>query len=262
MADFPNELAGSLGIKDKLAKVAALEQLIPVALEYTKAKRSRGVEFADQVTFARNIISQFDDVRDDYRSRYGVVILDEYQDTSYAQTKLFSELFGAERITAVGDPNQSIYGWRGASPANVASFYSDFGLPTAKPQQLVTTWRNGTKILAAANTVLANRTQHLPLDVPALKAAPTATTFPIDATFAPTIAEEAERVAEWFTARAKELVEDSTTGEKKPPTMAMLIEKRTHVKPFLAAFDKLVKLFDDALDAAAPAQPAAPSASR
>jgi DNA helicase-2/ATP-dependent DNA helicase PcrA len=237
MADFPNELAGSLGIKDKLAKVAALEQLIPVALEYTKAKRSRGVEFADQVTFARNIISQFDDVRDDYRSRYGVVILDEYQDTSYAQTKLFSELFGAERITAVGDPNQSIYGWRGASPANVASFYSDFGLPIAKPQQLVTTWRNGTKILAAANTVLANRTQHLPLDVPALKAAPTATTFPIDATFAPTIAEEAERVAEWFTARAKELVEDSTTGEKKPPTMAMLIEKRTHVKPFLAAFD-------------------------
>ncbi len=237
MDKFPFELKGSLDIKDKLAKVAALEHLIPLALDFTAAKRSRGVEFADQVTFARRIVTQFPDVRDRYRADYSVVILDEYQDTSYAQTKLFAELFGPERITAVGDPNQSIYGWRGASPANVASFYSDFGVDKAEPKPLVTTWRNGTKILAAANTVLANRTQKLPLDVPALVAAPIATTHPIDAAFLGTITEEAERVAEWFTERSAEVIEDPKTGKTRPLTLAMLIEKRTHLQHFLAAFD-------------------------
>ncbi len=239
MDKFPFTLKGALDIKDKLAKVAALQHLIPLALEFTEAKRSRGVEFADQVTFARRIVNRFDDVRAEYQQRYGVVILDEYQDTSYAQTKLFTELFGPERITAVGDPNQSIYGWRGASPANVASFFADFGLPTSEPKQLVTTWRNGTKILAAANAILSNRTQTLPLDVPALKAAPVASEFPIDATFAPTIADEAERVAAWFAARAAEPLVDSKTGKSKDPTMAMLIENRTHLQPFLEAFDAI-----------------------
>ncbi|MFM2411725.1 MAG: hypothetical protein RLZZ587_58 [Actinomycetota bacterium] len=237
MDKFPFELKGALAVKDKLAKVAALQYLVPLALEFTKAKRSRGVEFADQVTFARQIVNQFEDVRTEYQRRYSVVILDEYQDTSYAQTKLFTELFGPERITAVGDPNQSIYGWRGASPANVASFYSDFGVPTSKPKPLVTTWRNGTKILAAANAILANRTQKLPLDVPELKAAPIASEFAIDATFAPTISDEAERVAAWFTARAHETTVDPKSGLPKKPTMAMLIEKRTHLQPFLEAFD-------------------------
>lgn len=238
MDKFPFELKGALGIKDRLAKVAALEHLIPLALDFTAAKRSRGVEFADQVTFARRIVNQFPDVRDRYRADFSVVILDEYQDTSYAQTQLFAELFGSERITAVGDPNQSIYGWRGASPANVASFYSDFGVEEGEPKPLVTTWRNGTKILAAANCILSNRTQKLPLDVPALVASPIATTHPIDATFVGTIEEEAERVADWFSVRATEVITDNKTGKTRPLTLAMLIEKRTHLQHFLAAFDR------------------------
>ena len=237
MDSFPNKTAGALEFKDRAAKVAALRHLIPLALEFTEAKRSKGVEFADQVTFARRIINQFPDVAAEYRKRYSLVILDEYQDTSYAQTRLFTELFGPERITAVGDPNQSIYGWRGASPANVASFFADFGLPKGNVKSLVTTWRNGTKILAAANAILANRTEKLPLDVDFLRAAPTASTHPIDATFAPTITDEAERVAAWFKSRAQEPVLDTKTGEKNPPTMAMLIEKRTHLEHFLTAFD-------------------------
>jgi DNA helicase-2/ATP-dependent DNA helicase PcrA len=237
MDKFPHTLKGALEFKERAAKVAALQHLIPLALEFTKEKRSKGVEFSDQVTFARRIINQFPDVAKEYRQRYAVVILDEYQDTSYAQTRLFAELFGPQRITAVGDPNQSIYGWRGASPANVASFFTDFGLPQGDAKPLVTTWRNGTKILAAANTILSHRTQKLPLDVPTLRAAPTASAHMIDATFAPTITHEAERVAAWFSARAQELVKDSTTDEKTPPTMAMLIEKRTHLEHFLTAFD-------------------------
>lgn len=225
--------AAAPAVHKKLLKVAALQSLVPLALAYTEAKRSRGVEFADQVTFARRIIGRFDDVRDDYRERFQVVILDEYQDTSFAQTKLFTELFGPSRITAVGDPNQSIYGWRGASPANVANFYDDFGMDNAEPKTLRTTFRNGHKILAAANAILDGRGERLPLDVPALVAGPSATDFDIDATFAPTSQIEAQRVARWF----KGLIAEATRARKPIPTLAMLIEKRTHLSEFLTELD-------------------------
>ncbi|MEN9740177.1 MAG: hypothetical protein RLZ72_443, partial [Actinomycetota bacterium] len=238
LAELPQTGDTVPAVKKKLQKVAALRSLAPLAIKYQEAKRSRGVEFADQVTFARKIIGQFPSVRDDYRNRYSVVILDEYQDTSFAQTRLFTELFGPSRVTAVGDPNQSIYGWRGASPANVASFYDDFGLETSAPKELLTTFRNGHKILAAANVILDKRTTTLPLDVPALRAGPNATNHDIDAVFAPTSQIEAERVAEWF----KKLIDDAPIGEngtKHIPTLAMLIEKRTHLAQFLAEFDRV-----------------------
>lgn len=228
--------ASAPAVQKKLQKVAALQSLAPLAVKYSEAKRSRGVEFADQVTFARQIIDRFPDVRDDYRSRYSVVILDEYQDTSFAQTRLFTELFGPSRVTAVGDPNQSIYGWRGASPANVASFYDDFGLSAAKPKTLLTTFRNGHKILAAANVILDNRSTKLPLDVPALKAGPTASDFAIDATFAPTSQIEAQRVAAWFK-RLIETAPQGKDGKRDIPTLAMLVEKRTHLSDFLVELD-------------------------
>ena len=61
------------------------------------------------------------------RTRYQVVLLDEYQDTSHAQLKLLNALFGnGHPVTAVGDPCQSIYGWRGASAGNLRRFAHDF----------------------------------------------------------------------------------------------------------------------------------------
>ncbi len=61
------------------------------------------------------------------RARYQVVLLDEYQDTSHAQLVLLRSLFGGGHpVTAVGDPCQSIYGWRGASAGNLRRFTVDF----------------------------------------------------------------------------------------------------------------------------------------
>lgn len=222
----------------KFAVVGALESLIPLAREFTLDKKRRGVvEFSDQVTFARRIIQQFPDVTQSYRDRFQVVILDEYQDTSFAQTSLFSELFGTERVTAVGDPNQSIYGWRGASPANVASFHTDFhveGEPSFR--SLATSWRNGTKILAAANTLLDHRDRPNPLDVGRLHSFAGASTFDIDGTFAASTSAEASRLADWFLERL-----DPAINGRKPtdplPTMAMLIQTRTHLGAFLREFD-------------------------
>jgi DNA helicase-2/ATP-dependent DNA helicase PcrA len=100
-------------------------------------------------------------VGDLYRSRYKVVLLDEFQDTSHAQIELFARLFadGHHAVTAVGDPNQAIYGFRGASAGQLASFRERFGrhesgeftpVPVA---QLSIAWRNSETILEAANVV-------------------------------------------------------------------------------------------------------------
>lgn len=220
----------------KLATVGALEAIVPLARQFILEKKRRGVvEFSDQVTFARRILTEFPDVAQSYRDRFKVVILDEYQDTSFSQTSLFSQLFGAERVTAVGDPNQSIYGWRGASPANVKSFHGDFGVPEGEDnvRSLVTSWRNGTRILEAANVLLDNRSQRNDLDVQRLESFPGATSFEIDGTFAGSTSIEADRMAKWFRVQ----LDPKTNGRKPndPPTMAMLIQTRTHLDAFLAA---------------------------
>src|SRR5699024_2620826 len=85
------------------------------------------------------------------------VLLDEFQDTSHAQLQLFSQLFGRgdghqqpHSVTAVGDPNQSNYGFRGASAGKLFSFVEEFG---AAQLELTTAWRNSSQILDVANHV-------------------------------------------------------------------------------------------------------------
>ena len=91
--------------------------LLEVVDAFQRRKRTMdAVDFGDQVSLAAQLALEVDAVGAGERARYSVVLLDEYQDTSYAQIRLLSALFGdGHPVTAVGDPNQSIYGWRGAS---------------------------------------------------------------------------------------------------------------------------------------------------
>ena len=97
------------------------------------------------------------------RSRYRVVLLDEYQDTGHAQRIALSSLFGGGvddglALTAVGDPIQSIYGWRGASATNLPRFATDFPRADGSPAptlELRTSWRNPPRTLHVANAVSA-----------------------------------------------------------------------------------------------------------
>lgn len=231
------------GTKDELKALAqiemvrAIEFILPIAREFIAEKKRLGVvEFSDQVVFAREILNAFPDIVKDYRERFKVVILDEYQDTSFAQTQLFASLFPSERVTAVGDPNQSIYGWRGASPANVARFHADFAANDGdrRPNELITSWRNGLTILKAANTLLE------PFDgdpravpVSRLKSFDGASDNPITAKFVNHTTIEARELGAWFLSHLK------TTSDTNPPTMAMLVRTRTHLDDFLIEFDKL-----------------------
>ena len=132
--------------------------LLPLVERYTALKRSRGaMDYGDQVAVAARIAREHPEVADVERGRFGAVLLDEYQDTGEAQRVLLTSLFGrGHPVTAVGDPRQSIYGWRGASAGNLERFGSDFaGEQPAGQSGLTVSFRNGEAILGAANLVAA-----------------------------------------------------------------------------------------------------------
>ena len=134
------------------------EQLLPMVEGYARAKAEREViDHGDQVALAARIAVRHPEVGAAERGRYQVVLLDEYQDTSHAQLVLLRALFsGGHPVTAVGDPCQSIYGWRGASAGNLRRFGRDFPAGrgrSARPagaRMLSTSFRNTGRVLDVA----------------------------------------------------------------------------------------------------------------
>ena len=133
--------------------------LLPLVRGFAAAKAALpAVDFADQMTIAARL-AQLPEVQQTERTRYAAVLLDEYQDTGHAQIETLRGLFGAGHpVTAVGDPFQSIYGWRGASAGNIGRFATSFAHVDGRPADtypLATSFRNDEVILRAANAVAA-----------------------------------------------------------------------------------------------------------
>jgi DNA helicase-2/ATP-dependent DNA helicase PcrA len=141
---------------------AALEriELARAARVYRDIKAELGViDFGDQIRLAAQIVAENPDVVAECRSRFQVVLLDEYQDTNYAQAILMERVFGGGHpVTAVGDPDQNIYAWRGASLHNLLQFPTQFprvdGTP-ARKLPLYTNFRSGARILQAADQIIS-----------------------------------------------------------------------------------------------------------
>ena len=131
--------------------------IFELANKYQREKRIRGlVDFSDQVALAFMALEKQDLVLP-----HRFVLLDEYQDTSSIQTMLLAKLFKGRAVMAVGDPNQAIYGWRGASSANLSGYSKDFG--PAGQFALSASWRSGQAIVDAANLVSEPLTSDLGL---------------------------------------------------------------------------------------------------
>ncbi len=182
----------------------AREELLPLVDLYVAAKRAREVlDHGDQVALAARIASRHPEVGVGERARYRVVLLDEYQDTSHAQLVLLRALFGGtgpgngHPVTAVGDPCQSIYGWRGASAGNLRRFRTDFprGDEPAPVLLLSTSFRNAGQVLDAAAVIQQDLRAEAP-DVPRLVSAPDrAERGWVTCALLDTVLEEAEWVA-------------------------------------------------------------------
>ncbi|MGO4385583.1 ATP-dependent helicase [Specibacter sp. RAF43] len=146
--------AGLLNVLRTRGTVAGLVR------RYAAAKRRRNaLDYGDLVALAARVADQVPHAGAMERQRFKVVLLDEFQDTSHAQLRLFAKLFGGGHpVTAVGDPHQSIYGFRGASSGQLFRFPEIFVrgdggyAPTA---ELTIAWRNSAHILQAANVMSA-----------------------------------------------------------------------------------------------------------
>ncbi|HEX4444642.1 MAG TPA: ATP-dependent DNA helicase [Galbitalea sp.] len=219
-----------------LAKtVGGLDVLLDLAEQFAEAKRRRGfIEFSDQVALALQIVRGSPRIRTEFRDQFKVVLLDEYQDTSVVQTWLLAELFGGHPVMAVGDPNQSIYGWRGASAANLESFGTQFAAGSALGFNLSTSWRNGHDILTVANALVEPLLPHTRVHVERLVPGPQATERTVDVTFEESVVAEAESAALWLKHQLATL--DGADGE--PPTAAMLFRARKSQPYFLEALRK------------------------
>uniref|UniRef100_UPI0035694207 ATP-dependent helicase n=1 Tax=Nocardioides sp. TaxID=35761 RepID=UPI0035694207 len=166
--------------------LARREELLDLVRTYRRFKSELGLmDFSDQIALAARLAEEHPDVGRLEREKFRVVLLDEYQDTSVAQARMLRRLFSGEdagsgrghAVTAVGDPNQAIYGWRGASVSNILGFGRDFphadGEVDVPAYPLTVNRRSDRKILEVANRLAAPLYRQFP-QVRELEAAPSA----------------------------------------------------------------------------------------
>ncbi len=154
-------LAEAQGNKPAVLRIAAetarkRAELTELVDQYRELKRVDGVmDFSDQMYFGA-ALAQDEHVGAALRDRFDVVLLDEYQDTSVAQRDLLKGLFAGLCVTAVGDPAQGIYGWRGAAANNLLEFLDDFPVPGRPGARLSLseTRRCPTGVIDLANSVV------------------------------------------------------------------------------------------------------------
>ena len=155
-------------VRRLLERAAARVALLPLVDRYRRAKQdARAIDFGDQMAIAARVADRFAEVGRAERARYAVVLLDEYQDTGHAQlTMLRGAVRRGHPVTAVGDPGQAIYGWRGASAGNLVRFAGplpDRGRrPGAGAAAVHVSFRNDELVLDVANALSVEIRENVP----------------------------------------------------------------------------------------------------
>ena len=153
------------------AGTAYERQVAEVYVEYQRRLRAaNAMDFDDLIMNTVVLLQRFPEVKEHYRRRFRHILVDEYQDTNHAQYMLVKELVGSEHdemppaeLCVVGDADQSIYAFRGATIRNIEEFERDY--PRAKTVLLEQNYRSTQTILSAANSVISQnpsrRAKHL-----------------------------------------------------------------------------------------------------
>ncbi|HEY0402191.1 MAG TPA: ATP-dependent DNA helicase [Blastococcus sp.] len=240
--DAPRKKGPYKDVSDVLARQRARVALLPLVEAFEARKRAAGaIDYADQVAYAARIAVASAEVGRRERGRWKVVLLDEYQDTSVGQLRMLEALFGRETghpVLAVGDPRQSIYGWRGASAGTIERFARTFpGQPgrSAERLTLATSWRNDEAVLAVANAV-SGMLPPPDQPLPDLAPAPTAGGGAVSVGLYGTIAEETEALADRLAAcwnGTDAALPGRADGRR--PTVAVLVRARKQLPGIAAA---------------------------
>lgn len=267
-ASLPPTRAGAGRNKDAEALLFSLRARLLMAHmveAYTAAKaEAEAMDFGDLLRHAARIAAQIPEVGRIERDRYKVVLLDEFQDTSHAQMAIFSGIFGADSgdgvghcVTAVGDPHQSIYGFRGASAGQLFDFPHRFPARTAADEaparpggsertdgaadtgplrpadvsHLTTAWRNDESILALANRIVA------PMAQPETDLVQVRRLQPRPGAAAGEVRLDEHLTAEQEAADLVARLQDLAADGGDVPTRAILCRNRTQFQPIIDALD-------------------------
>lgn len=213
-------------------------ELLGLVQEYRETLRQRDLmTFDQQMSIAAELATKHPRVGEEQRQRFRVIMLDEYQDTGQAQRVLLRTLFGEGRdpalsVTAVGDPMQSIYMFRGATASNLEKFRADFA--PAKKLELTTSWRNPSLVLNLANTISRWSMEDKPL-VSELSARPGSNAGTVRVAFHD---ERAQEIA-WLTQRLKNEWEAWLGADQtKPFSAAVLVRKNADTVPIYKALSE------------------------
>ncbi len=199
-------------------------ELCQVVAAYERRKQERNLlDFGDQVGLAVRLLTDHPDVADEVRRRHPVVLLDEYQDTNFAQRRLLQLLYPpGSAVTAVGDDMQSIYAFRGAHLVNILHFKDHF--PPVTVRQLQTTFRFGAGLGTLANRIQDQVGESLKK---VLTPRPDAPDTVIECFLAADDAEEAAAIAADLATRGGPWAE-----------VAVLCRKRRLIQPIVAALEE------------------------
>lgn len=226
------------GHLDDLALMATAgrkrQQLSQLTAEFRAAKRAaNAVDFGDHVACGALLAENHPAVGAALRAEFRIVLLDEYQDTSVAQRRMLAGLFGGGHpVTAVGDPCQAIYAFRGASASNLDTFPTDFAHADGRPAHsfsLSVNQRSGGRLLALANRLtdgIRARLRVQELTPPPERVELGDTVLALHRTYPQEMA--------WLAARIKAVVD---SGVAEPGECAVLVRARSD---FPAARDALV----------------------
>jgi DNA helicase-2/ATP-dependent DNA helicase PcrA len=196
------ESVASIAADDDVGRKRA--ELAGIVVDYVAEKRRLGVvDYADLIALSHRLVTEHPAIAERLRDRYDIVFLDEYQDTDPAQRQLLQALFADGRpVVAVGDADQTIYEWRGASLENFASFPEHFPTRDGHPAPtlpLTANRRSGAAILAVANALRSEISHDPRRDLVTAPGAPDAT---VSAGWYRTAVDEAAAIADVVVAHA------------------------------------------------------------
>ncbi|AZG48582.1 ATP-dependent DNA helicase UvrD1 [Gordonia insulae] len=229
-------------------------ELIPMVEALAETMRAAtALDFGSQMSLAARLVMQNPEVADAERESFRAVLLDEYQDTGHSQRMLLATLFGVApagppgtagaasgarpgiAVTAVGDPIQSIYGWRGASAANLPRFTDDFRQSDSSPAvrlELLTSWRNAVHALRLANETSEElRRRGIPVSV--LRPRPDAPLGTVHLALTDTVVDERR----WIADHVEQHYRSAEAAGEAPPTTAILVRRNEDSAPLAAELE-------------------------
>jgi DNA helicase-2/ATP-dependent DNA helicase PcrA len=222
-----------------LATQTERTELVPlIDALHQRLRSDKVMDFGMQIAAAARLAAGFPQVGGQLRQRFRVVLLDEYQDTGHSQRVALSALFGRGAddglaLTAVGDPIQSIYGWRGASATNLPRFTTDFPYADGTPAptlELRTSWRNPPSTLHVANAISAEARRRS-VSVRELLPRPGADPGTIRCALLTDVAAERD----WLADQIARLYHGARDSGAAAPTAAVLVRRNADAAPIAEA---------------------------